>query len=105
MTAEELADEEWGPVKEKKGKGKKGKGKAKKDEDETESAAVEEVKAVEKPSTPTAEILKKDPEEPNAEGVTVLSKKEKERLKKERDKVRGPSCLRERLLSPASLEY
>jgi translation initiation factor 5B len=30
MTAEELADEEWGPVKEKGGKKKKGKGKDKK---------------------------------------------------------------------------
>lgn len=37
MTAEELADEEWGPVKEKGKKGKKGKGKKGKavdDEDE-----------------------------------------------------------------------
>lgn len=39
MTAEELADEEWGPVKEKGGKkGKKGKGKKAKDDDEDEEA-------------------------------------------------------------------
>ena len=38
MTADELADEEWGPVKEKGKKGKKGKkkGKAQDDEDEEE---------------------------------------------------------------------
>lgn len=37
MTAEELADEEWGPAKEKGKKGKKGKGKkGKKDESEDE---------------------------------------------------------------------
>lgn len=41
MTAEDLADEEWGPVKEKgkkakKGKGKKGKTQADEDEDEAE---------------------------------------------------------------------
>lgn len=35
MTAEELADEEWGPVKQ-KGKGKKGKGKASKQKDAEE---------------------------------------------------------------------
>ena len=40
MTAEDLADEEWGPVKEKGKKGKKGKGKkgkAQADEDEEEA--------------------------------------------------------------------
>jgi len=38
MTAEELADEEWGPVKDKKKKGKKGKKKGKDDsEDEAEA--------------------------------------------------------------------
>jgi translation initiation factor 5B len=37
VTAEDLADEEWGPVKEKKGKkGKKGKKAAKEDADEDE---------------------------------------------------------------------
>lgn len=37
VTAEDLADEEWGPVKEKKKKDKKGKGKKGKQEDEDEA--------------------------------------------------------------------
>lgn len=43
MTAEELADEEWGPVKTKKDKGKKGKkkGGAKAAEEEEEEEAAE----------------------------------------------------------------
>lgn len=46
MTAEDLADEEWGPAKTKKDKGKKGKKKGaakaeEKDEDEEEPPAVE----------------------------------------------------------------
>lgn len=36
MTADELADEEWGPVKEKGKKGKKGKKKGKAQDDEEE---------------------------------------------------------------------
>jgi translation initiation factor 5B len=39
VTAEDLADEEWGPVKEKVKKGKKGKGKKAKAQDESEDEA------------------------------------------------------------------
>ena len=50
MTAEELADEEWGPVKEKSKKAKKGKGKkGKKDEDEEEEEEKKEEES--KPGT------------------------------------------------------
>ena len=50
MTAEELADEEWGPVKEKSKKGKKGKGKkGKKDEEEEEEEEKKEEES--KPGT------------------------------------------------------
>lgn len=43
MTAEDLADEEWGPVKEKGKKGKKGKGgkgKVQQDEDDAEKPGI-----------------------------------------------------------------
>ena len=50
MTAEELADEEWGPVKEKSKKGKKGKGKkGKKDDDEEDEEEKKEEES--KPGT------------------------------------------------------
>ncbi|KAI0662858.1 hypothetical protein C8Q70DRAFT_1042556 [Cubamyces menziesii] len=73
MTAEELADEEWGPVKEKGKKGKKGKKKGKAhDEDEED-----------KPES------KADDGAEGGEdgGPRILSKKEKEKLKKEREKA------------------
>lgn len=59
-----MADEEWGPVKDKKGK---------KDKKGT--------------------VEKKEEDEAPAEGSAILSKKEKERLKKEREKVRTRDCL------------
>ncbi|SJL01358.1 uncharacterized protein ARMOST_04678 [Armillaria ostoyae] len=93
MTAEELADEEWGPVKD-KGKGKKGKkGKAAKgkptEDEEPEAQAKEETQSttVESPipATPTAEV---DEDDEEGGGVKILSKKEKEKLKKEREKAK-----------------
>ncbi|PBL01910.1 hypothetical protein ARMGADRAFT_1023285 [Armillaria gallica] len=94
MTAEELADEEWGPVKD-KGKGKKGKkGKAAKgkptEDEEPEVQAKEETQSttIEPspiPATPTAEV---DEDDEEGGGVKILSKKEKEKLKKEREKAK-----------------
>ncbi|KAK0191521.1 hypothetical protein F5146DRAFT_1224243 [Armillaria mellea] len=94
MTAEELADEEWGPVKD-KGKGKKGKkGKAAKgkptEDEEPEVQAKEETQSttVEPspiPATPAADV---DEDDEEGGGVKILSKKEKEKLKKEREKAK-----------------
>ncbi|KAK0447939.1 hypothetical protein EV421DRAFT_1733112 [Armillaria borealis] len=94
MTAEELADEEWGPVKD-KGKGKKGKkGKAAKgkptedeepeaqEKEETQSTTVEPSPI---PATPATEV---DEDDEEGGGVKILSKKEKEKLKKEREKAK-----------------
>ncbi|VDC01114.1 unnamed protein product [Peniophora sp. CBMAI 1063] len=94
MTAEELADEEWGPVKgkdkkkkEKKG-GKKG-GKKEVDEDEENGEAPGTPKPAEeaKEEEPKAEA---DAEGDDAEegGTKILSKKEKEKLKKEKEKAK-----------------
>ncbi|KAF8898156.1 hypothetical protein CPB84DRAFT_1167176 [Gymnopilus junonius] len=87
VTAEDLADEEWGPVKEKKKKDKKGKGKQGKKEEEED----EEKENIETPTTtPVAAPEAKDEggdEEPEESGTKILSKKEKEKLKKEREKV------------------
>ena len=63
MTAEELADEEWGPVKEKGGKkkkGKKGKGKVA-DDDEEDGAPIEAS------ATPVEDVESKKPVEMTAE--------------------------------------
>ncbi|KAJ2918206.1 hypothetical protein MD484_g2161, partial [Candolleomyces efflorescens] len=94
MTAEELADEEWGPVssKDKKKKDKKGKKKSNAvDEDEEPEAAKE---------TPIATPPKASTPQPQAEGDAdgdaddadgapkILSKKEKEKLKKEKEKAK-----------------
>ncbi|CAE6451660.1 unnamed protein product [Rhizoctonia solani] len=81
MTAEDLADEEWGPVKGKKDKGKKGKkkGAAKaedKDEAEAEPAAVEATRGEE------------DEQGDDGEGGKILTKKEKEKLKKDKEKAK-----------------
>lgn len=94
MTAEELADEEWGPIKD-KGKGKKGKkGKAAKgkptEDEEPEAQAKEETQSttVEPspiPATPAADV---DEDDEEGGGVKILSKKEKEKLKKEREKAK-----------------
>ncbi|RDB15518.1 Eukaryotic translation initiation factor 5B [Hypsizygus marmoreus] len=91
VTAEDLADEEWGPVKEKKKKDKKKgkKGKAQDDEDEKK----EDEKAEEEKSTPApaeSATLPKDDGASDAEeaGAKILSKKEKEKLKKEREKAK-----------------
>ncbi|KAG9029648.1 hypothetical protein FRB95_005036 [Tulasnella sp. JGI-2019a] len=83
MTAEELADLEFGPAKGKKSKGKKAskKGKAAaEDEDGAQAAETE-------PTTEPADAPADDVADDDAEGGgKVLSKKEKERLKKEREK-------------------
>ncbi|KAJ7499438.1 hypothetical protein FB451DRAFT_1205448 [Mycena latifolia] len=101
VTAEDLADEEWGPVKEKVKKGKKGKAKKGKAQDESEDEAkIDEVEAApapapapaQTPSTPDAPAPKEaeDDDDDAAEdtGPKVLSKKEKEKLKKEREKAK-----------------
>ncbi|KAL5527046.1 hypothetical protein ACEPAG_5837 [Sanghuangporus baumii] len=76
VSADDLADEEWGPVKEKGGKKKKGK-KGKADEGEKENE--KQTGDVEKPE---------DDEGAEEPEVKVLSKKEKEKLKKEREKAK-----------------
>ncbi|KAG9219474.1 hypothetical protein CCMSSC00406_0005368 [Pleurotus cornucopiae] len=85
VTAEDLADEEWGPVKDKKGK----KGKAKKAKEDVSAApvAAPAEDAAETPSAAPAAASAgvEDDEEP---GIKVLSKKEKEKLKKEREKAK-----------------
>ncbi|ESK87959.1 eukaryotic translation initiation factor 5b [Moniliophthora roreri MCA 2997] len=90
MTAEELADEEWGPVKEKGKKGKKGKGKKGKVE---EPADDEEDDPSSKAATapPPKEDGEDDGEDDGDDAggeVKILSKKEKEKLKKEREKAK-----------------
>ncbi|TDL29015.1 hypothetical protein BD410DRAFT_810858 [Rickenella mellea] len=92
VTADDLADEEWGPVKEKgkKTKGKKGKGKVNEDEEPEPPADIQkdEPPQTTEPATKTEETNDQDEEdEPEDAGTKVLSKKEKEKLKKEREKV------------------
>ncbi|KAI0253045.1 hypothetical protein BJV78DRAFT_1281146 [Lactifluus subvellereus] len=88
VTPDDLADEEWGPVKEKGKKGKKGKGKKVIAEDDDESAPPASQPG---PSTgdvaPTAEANDAEDAE-TGEGPKLLSKKEKERLKKEKEKAK-----------------
>ncbi|CCO37330.1 Eukaryotic translation initiation factor 5B Short=eIF-5B [Rhizoctonia solani AG-1 IB] len=96
MTAEDLADEEWGPAKTKKDKGKKGKKKGaakaeEKDEDEEEPPAVEATVAETKPApveTPAAADGEDDEGGDGEEGGKILTKKEKEKLKKEKEKAK-----------------
>ncbi|KAI0938949.1 hypothetical protein AcV5_000495 [Taiwanofungus camphoratus] len=97
MTAEELADEEWGPVKEKGKKGKKGKAKKSKaqeqdEEDKPAPTQDDEATPTESVVSPAAEPKEEDGEndEDAADdtGPKVLSKKEKEKLKKEREKAK-----------------
>ncbi|KAI1788965.1 hypothetical protein LXA43DRAFT_1183593 [Ganoderma leucocontextum] len=92
MTAEELADEEWGPVKkEKKGKKGKKKGKAAQDdEEEEEEKPAEAPAAPEKASPSPVPPAEKDEDEEAADdgAPKLLSKKEKEKLKKEREKAK-----------------
>ena len=110
MTAEDLADEEWGPVGEQAKKGKKAKGKkAKADGDDgistpsecilfkwlsnkllTANIYIIAVQETDEPqATPVAPPRQGEDEEDAPEtGTKILSKKEKEKLKKEREKVR-----------------
>ncbi|KAJ6463233.1 hypothetical protein C8R47DRAFT_1238517 [Mycena vitilis] len=98
VTAEDLADEEWGPVKEKKSKKGKGK-KAKAQDDSEDEAKIDEAEpnpapapasAPAAPSTADTPAPKEADDDDDAEdtGVKVLSKKEKEKLKKEREKAK-----------------
>ena len=104
VTADDLAEEEWGPVKE-KGKVKKGKAKKSKAEDGDETAGVcqpvywlscSDCSSAPEASQPepTTGDPTPGPDEANdaedaeeGEGPKILSKKEKERLKKEKEKV------------------
>ncbi|CAK5262455.1 unnamed protein product [Mycena citricolor] len=93
MTAEELADEEWGPVKEKK-KGKKGKGKkSKAQDDEDEDKIAEETTEAAPPATAKPPAPADDGDD-NADddaadaGPKILSKKEKEKIKKEKERAK-----------------
>ncbi|KAH7344044.1 hypothetical protein B0J17DRAFT_645130 [Rhizoctonia solani] len=95
MTAEDLADEEWGPAKGKKDKGKKGKKKGvkaeEKDEAEDEPAPAEATPVETKPAPVEvpAEADGEDDEQGDAEeGGKILTKKEKEKLKKEKEKAK-----------------
>ncbi|KZT20635.1 hypothetical protein NEOLEDRAFT_1151208 [Neolentinus lepideus HHB14362 ss-1] len=93
VTAEELADEEWGPVKEKGGKkGKKGKGKkgkaAEEEEEASEEAATEPSPAAPSPAAPSPAPKDDEDADEGEGGPKVLSKKEKEKLKKEREKAK-----------------
>ncbi|KAF9526273.1 hypothetical protein CPB83DRAFT_770518 [Crepidotus variabilis] len=90
VTAEDLAEDEWGPVKSKKDK--KGKGKKAKDEDiEENPEPAPEARATETTAAPvTTADGENDGEKDDDDegGVKILSKKEKEKLKKEREKAR-----------------
>ncbi|PPQ68655.1 hypothetical protein CVT24_005386, partial [Panaeolus cyanescens] len=87
VTAEELADEEWGPVKEKKKKGKGKKDKTKGDEPEPEPEVKGEAASpAAKESSPAPAV--EDEAEPDDSGPKLLSKKEKEKLKKEKEKAK-----------------
>ncbi|KAF9242947.1 hypothetical protein BU15DRAFT_86712 [Melanogaster broomeanus] len=94
ITAEDLADEEWGPTngkgkKGKKGKAKKGKAQDEKDEVEAQAESTPAPAAVpEAPSTDPQETGDKEADEEDDTGPKVLSKKEKEKLKKEREKAK-----------------
>ncbi|KAL1702921.1 hypothetical protein EV121DRAFT_261598 [Schizophyllum commune] len=87
VTAEDLADEEWGPVKDKKKgkKDKKKKGKAAKDEDEEPAEGEAPAAAAEAPAKAEEDA---DGEGADEGGPKVLSKKEKEKLKKEKEKAK-----------------
>ncbi|KAF7967593.1 hypothetical protein HWV62_33719 [Athelia sp. TMB] len=96
MTAEELADEEWGPVKEKGKKAKKAKGKKAKVDDEEEeekpdagtSTPAESAAPAAAPAAPSPAPDGEEAEEAEDGGPKVLSKKEKEKLKKDREKAK-----------------
>ncbi|KAI0034407.1 hypothetical protein K488DRAFT_84025 [Vararia minispora EC-137] len=93
MTAEELADEEWGPAKEKGKKGKKGKGKKGNvgaEEDTTPAEAPLETKeGGPAPASAPAPVADADGDDAvDDEAPKILSKKEKERLKKEKEKAK-----------------
>ncbi|CCM01032.1 uncharacterized protein FIBRA_03080 [Fibroporia radiculosa] len=94
MTAEDLADEEWGPVKDtkksKKGKGKKGKAHDDDAEGDKAAPAGDVMTPAQQDSPAPAEDKDEDGEKTvgDEDGPKVLSKKEKERLKKEREKAK-----------------
>ena len=101
VTAEDMADEDWGPVKGKKGK--KGKGKNVKAEVENDEQPGSyqlhsahlgsadlwmSIAALHESGSPSAAPQVEDGEDETKEpDLKILSKKEKEKLKKEREKV------------------
>ncbi|KAG9317065.1 hypothetical protein JVU11DRAFT_1252 [Chiua virens] len=95
MTADDLADEEWGPSKDNGNKSKKGKGKKGKAQNEEDEEAPEEP-APTVLSAPEAQSSEPQPEENGDNdageeldsGPKILTKKEKEKLKKEREKAK-----------------
>ncbi|PFH50562.1 hypothetical protein AMATHDRAFT_40760 [Amanita thiersii Skay4041] len=92
VTADDLADEEWGPVKEKKKKDKKKKDKKSKVQDDDDDDVKDDTKdiPVESAQQAGAEAKEEDAEVGGDEdtGPKILSKKEKEKLKKEREKAK-----------------
>ncbi|KAH0839540.1 hypothetical protein J3R83DRAFT_425 [Lanmaoa asiatica] len=93
MTADDLADEEWGPSKDKgkkgkKGKGKKGKGQNEEDEEVPDAHTPTISPAPQVPSAEPQENGDADADEDADAGPKVLTKKEKEKLKKEREKAK-----------------
>ncbi|KAG8218255.1 hypothetical protein J3R82DRAFT_3865 [Butyriboletus roseoflavus] len=93
MTADDLADEEWGPSKDKGKKDKKGKGKKGKALHEEEELVQDEptntiASAPQPPSAEPQEHRDNDADEDADAGPKVLTKKEKEKLKKEREKAK-----------------
>lgn len=95
VTAEDLANEEWGPVKTKKGKGAKGKS-TENEESRQGTLHIAEVTSSAPhfydtgspaPTTPIDGVADNDENAAEESGPKILSKKEKEKLKKEREKV------------------
>jgi translation initiation factor 5B len=93
LTPDELIEEEWGPVKKKK-KDKKGKAPIDVADEEDERKGFPahiypllSTEALAENTEPQVIFENQNPDEIDESGVTVLSKKEKEKLKKEREKV------------------
>ena len=104
VTAEELADEEWGPVKDKKKnkKDKKDKGGKREETQEQSSyyaAITPRLILTITVGTPAEEAKPATPADQNddaneeADAPKILSKKEKEKLKKEKEKARNMAIL------------
>ncbi|TFK22197.1 hypothetical protein FA15DRAFT_596525 [Coprinopsis marcescibilis] len=90
VTAEDLIDEEWGPVKDKKKKDKKGKSKKSKHDDDEETPEADAPASRERSAEPDA--ANDDADEDGDGTPKVLSKKEKEKLKKEKEKKKAQAA-------------